>query len=313
MRLKLYRGIWCTIEREGGKTIRRSLGTKDRAAAERAFADTKRKPVSDSIAGIVEAYLAEKSGARSIGSMQTAWRALRPTFGGLRPDHVTRQLCRDYAAKRRSAGVQDGTIIKDLGVLRAAVTWAGKASGAVFELPHAPPPRERYLTREEVDKLIDASEPAHLKLFVLLAWATAGRASALFELTWDRVDLERGQIRLAKGEGRRKGRATVPITNRLREALERAYEMRESEFVVEWGGRPVKSVKKAFETAAIAANLDDISPHVLRHSAAVAMVESGVPIPEVAQYLGHTDPRVTYRVYGRYSPDYLRRAAKALE
>jgi hypothetical protein len=42
------------------------------------------------------------------------------------------------------------------------------------------------------------------------------------------------------------------------------------------------------------------------------MIESGVPFEEVAQYLGHTNPKITYRVYGRYSPTYLRKAANSL-
>jgi integrase len=314
MRLKLYRGIWHGVTRENGKTKRFSLGTRDRAAAERAFADAQRVKAGDTVAEIMTAYLADKKhAARSYLSMETAWRALAPTFGALRPDQITRDLCRKYTAQRRASGRKDGTIIKDLGVLRAAVTWAGKAAGAAFEMPHTPPPRERYLTREEVDRLIEAATMPHVKLFILLAWSTAGRASALLELTWDRVEFERNQIRLAKAEGRRKGRATVPMTARLNEALRAAYEVRETQFVIEWGGKPVKSLKRSFATAAELAGIEDVSPHVMRHSAAVRMAEEGVPMVEIAQYLGHTDPRVTYRTYARFSPDYLRRAAKALE
>lgn len=314
MRLKLYRGTWAAVWRDGGTTKRVSLGTKDRAAAERALADFKREPVGESISAIMAAYLAEKKiSARSYIPMTFAWKALEPTFGALRPDQITRQLCRTYATKRRNGGCADGTIIKDLGVLRAGVTWAGKSAGAVFDFPHTPPPRERYLTRDEVDRLIEACELPHVRLFILLAWSTAGRASALFELTWDRVDLERGQIRLAKSEGRRKGRATVPITPRLSEALRVAREMRETDYVIEWGGKPVKSVKRSFATAAEVAGLEDVSPHVLRHSAAVAMIEAGIPLIEVSQYLGHTSPAVTYKVYARFSPDHLKQAAKALE
>ena len=33
----------------------------------------------------------------------------------------------------------------------------------------------------------------------------------------------------------------------------------------------------------------------------------------IAQYLGHSDIEVTRRVYARFSPTYLRAAAKALE
>ena len=58
---------------------------------------------------------------------------------------------------------------------------------------------------------------------------------------------------------------------------------------------------------------NDVSPHVLRHSAACAMVEAGVPMEAVAQFLGHSNASVTFRVYARYSPTYLQGAAKALE
>jgi integrase len=43
------------------------------------------------------------------------------------------------------------------------------------------------------------------------------------------------------------------------------------------------------------------------------MAEGGVPMSEIAQYLGHSSTRVTETVYARYSPTYLRGAAKALE
>ena len=46
---------------------------------------------------------------------------------------------------------------------------------------------------------------------------------------------------------------------------------------------------------------------------AVWMAEAGVVMDEIAQFLAHTDPRITYRVYARYSPEYLRKAASALD
>jgi hypothetical protein len=37
------------------------------------------------------------------------------------------------------------------------------------------------------------------------------------------------------------------------------------------------------------------SPHVFRHTAAVWMAEADVPMEQIAQYLGHTSTRVTFR------------------
>lgn len=83
--------------------------------------------------------------------------------------------------------------------------------------------------------------------------------------------------------------------------------------MVEWAGGPVQSVKKGFRAATVAAGLEGVSPHVLRHTAAVHMAEAGISMDEIAQYLGHSDTRITASTYARYSPEHLRKAAKALE
>lgn len=316
MRLVRYRGKWAVTGKDGaGKQWRTSLRTSDREVAQRRFKDFRVETPGDTVGDAVESYLREKekAGAKSYRSMGTAWRALQRHFGHLRPSQISRDLCREYTAQRHHQGVSDGTIIKDLGVLKAALRWAGKAEGATFEFPPAPNPRERYITRDEHNRLVDACDLPHTRLFVILAWATAGRHSAILELEWSQIDFQREQIRLAKGSGRRKGRATVPMTQQAKVALQAAYEARTCENVIEYGGHAIRSVSTAFEKAAEKAGLEDVSPHVLRHSAAVAMAEAGIPLVEIAQYLGHTNPAVTYRVYSRFSPGHLRKAMKALE
>jgi len=154
----------------------------------------------------------------------------------------------------------------------------------------------------------------HVKLFIILAWCTAGRHSALLELTWSRVDFERRQVRLAtEAVHGRKGRATVYINDWLLGALQASYEARTSDYVIEWGGKPLKSIKRSFGEAASRARLPDVTPHVLRHSAAVAMVGAGISMEKVSQVLGHSNTRITERVYARFQPDHLKDAAKALE
>lgn len=313
MRLKLYRGFWAVVGRDNGKTWRRSLGTADRAVADRRFKDFKIETPGDAVSDAVRQYLDEKAGRRSHGSMLTAWRALEPTFAHLRPDQIDRKLCRSYAAMRRKAGISDGTIIKDLAVLRAALRFAGKA-GATFELPSAPAPSDRYITRAELQRLMDSCALEHIRLFIALAWSTAGRHGAILELTWDRVNLQTGVVKLAEhGQERRKGRATVKVRGWALDMLTAAHGVRTSAYVVEWAGRPVKSIKRSFAEAAARAGLGDVTPHVLRHSAAVAMIQAGVPLLQVSQFLGHTTIKVTEHVYARYAPDHFDAASKALE
>lgn len=291
------------------------MGTADRTVAERRLRDVKFEAPGELISDAMRLYLEEKctQGARSYQSMRQSWKALEPTFAHLRPDQITRDLCREYAKRRRNGGVQDGTILKDLGVLKAAIKFNGKGHLAVFAMPPTPPPRDRFITRAEFERLLGACTLPHVRLFILLAWVTGGRHSALVELTWDRVDFERRVIRLAKSPQGRKGRATVPFTDKTLAALREAHSARTCDFVIEWGGRPIKSIKRGFREAAGKAGIGDITPHVLRHSCAVRMAEAGYSMEEIGQYLGHTDPKTTYRLYARFSPDHLRQAAGALD
>lgn len=319
MRPVFYRGSYYAVWYEAGKgTLRVSLRTKDREAAERAILDLKRDritPIGATVGEIVQAYLDEKEGRiADHARLVNGWKAAKTTFGHLRPDQITRELCRAYAETRRAAGRKDGTIIKEINVVRQAVNWR-KVQGAIFEVPNQPPPKDRHLTRDEFRMLLDACrmEP-HIYLFCVLALCTAGRATAILQLTWDRVDFQRGIIRLGVvGEQNRKGRAVVPMNTRAREALTAAREAARTAYVIEYADRPIGSVKKGFAAAAKRAGLDGVTPHVMRHTAAVWMAEAGTPMDEIASYLGHSDPRITYRVYAKFSPTYLQKAAAALD
>lgn len=310
MRLVLYRGKWCAYLGSGRRV---SLRTADRLEAERRLNDLLRSKdrKTETVAGIVDLYLKEKVDAPSYPSMLFQWKNALPHFGHLRPDQITRQICREYAAKRK--GASNSTIRKEIGIVRAAVRWHSPQAPAVFELPPNPPPKDRYLTREEYDRLLAECHDHHLRLYVMLAIATAGRKSAILELTWDRVDFDSGLIHLGTGEKRVKGRATVPMTRTVREALLNAQKGAITERVIEYGGHGVKNIVKAFRAACKRAGLDGVTPHTLRHSAASWMAMSGVSMAEIAAYLGHTDSRITERVYAKFSPDYLRKAAEALE
>lgn len=310
MRLKLYRGWWYAVWREDGQTKRAALRTQDRAVAAQLLADHAALPAkhAQTVAEIYAAYLADKGTERA----RYAWKKLAGTFGHLRPDQIGRPLCRTYVAARRKEPVGDGTIHTELTYLRAALLWHNKATPAVVELPSKPAPRSEYLTREQYQTLLATAETPHVKLFIVLALATAGRMTAILELTWNRVDFERGQIQLGDGRTRRKGRATVPMNDTARSALMEAAEARTCDYVIEFGGDKILRVVKAFRSVAAKADMKWCTPHVLRHTAAVWMVEAGIPMSEVSQFLGHTDSRVTEKVYARYSPGHLAKAAMAL-
>lgn len=315
-RLVLSRGVWCVTYTNNGKPKRVSLRTSDRDAAEREFNDLKIKASQKlvTVGDIMTAWIEEKHALVSIVRARVAVdKYLAPRFAAFLPEQITKPVCRDFIAFRRKAKCSDWTIRRELGVLRSALYWHDKYTKARFELPPQGSAKERYLTKEEAATLMECAKAEHIKLFVGLAIATAGRMGAILDLTWDRVDFARETINLSKGSNRIKGRALVPMTKSIKVSLERAYLVRTSDYVVEHGGKPIANVKKGVAAAACRAKLPDVSPHVLRHTAAVWMAEARVPMAEIAQYLGHTDTRITEKHYARFSPTHLRMASSALE
>lgn len=317
-RVKRFRGRFYAVwSNEQGKTERASLHTADPEEAERRIIDFRRDmaaPPGATVGALVQAYLDYKeTRIRDHGRLALAWKAAKDTFGNLRPEQITPELCEAYANHRRAMGRGDGTILKEINTIRQALNW-GKVTTARFEAPPQPAPRNRWLTKAEARKLMDSCIQPHVKLFVYLALTTAGRKSAILSLTWDRVDLERKQIKLGVvGERNRKGTAIVPIEDDDLPMFLAAKEASQTPYVIEYAGERVLNIRKGFELAVGRAKLEDVTPHDLRHTAAVWMAEAGVPFEEIAQYLGHSDARITFKVYARFSPTHLRKARNALK
>ena len=116
-----------------------------------------------------------------------------------------------------------------------------------------------------------AEKNPRLALFIELALATAGRKSAILELTWDRVDFERKLIDLRNPErhASQKRRALVPMTDRLYSVLLAARETATTKWVLEYQGQRVKNARVAFDKAMKDAGLEKATPRDLRRTAAV--------------------------------------------
>jgi integrase len=286
-------------------------------------------PEQPTVSLILDGYLADrKPVVRAYATLEAAAKALSRHLGDLRPEHLTKERARFYARQRRAEGhmvgpatalrkkpTSDGTIIRELVTLRAALKWAleGKWISEVpkIEVPRQPPPRDRWLSLEEANRLLASALAPHVKTFLAICLYTAARAGAVLELTWDRIDFNAGMINLGSAPGG-KGRAIMPIAAKLLPLLTEARDGATCDYVIEHGGKPVVSVKTGTRAAARRANLPGVTPHILRHTAATWMAMAGVPMREIAMLLGHRDSRITEQVYAKHSPDYLRRAIDAL-
>ncbi len=314
--LTVHRGKLAITFREGGKRLRISTGTADRGLAEaraRAIWAKRHEAPSERIGDLWPRYVKDRiaDGARP-DRFKAHWTALEPHFGHRLGKAVNRDDCRAYVAAQANAGYAPSTIKTDLEFLRACLRWRYGAEAPVLWIPPASKPREAWLTKEQARTLVDAAETPHIKLFVTLGLATGARAGAILDLTWDRVDFTHGTIDF-RPSGRHqtnKRRTVVPMNAIARPALEEAFKARLSDHVIEYGGKPVASVKKAIQRLAVKTGIP-FSPHVLRHTCAVWMAQADVPMQKISQYLGHTSTKVTEHTYARFSPSFMRDAGAA--
>lgn len=311
-RLKLWRGTYAVVWREGGQTHRAALGTADRQIAETGFAAWKHARENVRPDGIL-----------TVGKILRAYHDARPQvierpvlegwFRNHLPEHITQKATDEYAKARKAAA---STAKTELGLLSTALSYAHRQKWidrpVAFDLPQASPPRERWISKEEADRLIEAAAAPHVKLFIQIARWTGARAGAILDLTWDRVTATidfnpPGRIQT------RKRRAVVPIAPKLKAALDEARGIALSDYVIELGGEPVQSVKKGFRNAALRAGLKDVTPHTIRHSVATWAAGDGVPMRKIADLLGHTSVAMVERVYAKYVPGYLADVVASLD
>jgi integrase len=307
----------------GGKRRRYRLGTDDaRQAAILAPAvyHELTKPKGKTVAALWAAYEREHEGRAILETMKHTQKALS-RFWDMDGEQITVEDCKAHIAERRAAGRSEWTVYTELSHLRTVLLWSAKFSliakpSYILRPPMPKPKEDKHLTRDQVRKLFDGTTFPHIRLAMILLYTTAARSSALRGLTWDRCHFDDDRIDLRDPTLVRphKGRAIVPMLRTAKAALREAERGALSAYVIEWAGERVGSLKKGIKSAARTAGIKKtVSPHVLRHSAAVHMAEDDVSMEKIQQFLGHSNIETTRKIYARFSPNYLREAAAALE
>jgi integrase len=132
---------------------------------------------------------------------------------------------------------------------------------------------------------------------VTIALETGLRRGELLGLTWDRIDLSRGVIRLEVTKSGK--RREVPMRQVVYDVLAALPEPREGRVF------RTRSIRTAFENAVEEARIDSLHFHDLRHHFASWFVMRGGTLPALQKLLGHADLKMTLR-YAHLAPEYLR-------
>jgi integrase len=312
---------WYVCWTEGRRSRRQSTGETDLVRARKFMAQyaviQASPPEAFTVGDLCDAYLKDREEDPRVGypkAIKNSLSHIKAHFGDLPPSMVSAATVKLYVGQRRRTKargklISDGTISKELRFLRQALKYGVRHSWMTIEpeiaLPGEAEPRDRFMTRDEFARLYFHASPFHLRLFLTLAICTAARGKHILALTWDRVDFATGMVRYRKGASSNKKTAPVPMNAPLRSILETAYKARSgSGRVVEWNGKPVGSVRKAYERACRLAGLEDAHRHDLRRTAASWALQGGESFDTVATMLGDS-VEITRKHYAMFSSDYL--------
>lgn len=242
---------------------------------------------------------------------------------------INGQLCRAYAAERGQK-VTQATVRRELVTLQAAINFWHVESplDAVPKVwkPEDSAPRDRVLTREEAARLLIAARKLRLSYvarFILLGLYTGTRHATILALRWypsedaGWLDAEAGIIyRAGSAEKQtRKRRNAARMPDRLLAHVRRWARLDLAQgpqtAVVRYKGRPITRQQRGWDAAVKEAGLGaDVTPHVLKHSAATWLLRAGVDLWDVAG-LTSTSTKTLEGVYGHHSPEFQKASATA--
>jgi integrase len=323
----LYRlessGGYYALVKKGGKQFRRSLKTKDRKLADRRLKEIKEQVGGLSVTddarmgfeAVASRWLESVKHTLAPGTIQQREiriKNIAPFFKGTSLRNIAPIQCERWAIQR-GAKLAAQTFVHELETLRTVFNY-GRKHGLILTNPAEAIKRPRVTfskavipSRDQFVKLVSqirqsddradsqrkSKDGADMVEFLAYSGARIGEARSA---KWDDVNFQNNMIRIHGTKSEQSDRL-IPMPGALREFLLKL----RSESNPAPADRVLKtdSAKKSLATGCKKMGFAKFSHHDFRHFFATACIESGVDIPTVSRWLGHSDGgALAMRVYG---------------
>lgn len=278
---------------------------------------------------------------------------LKPAFGAIKLEVLpTHEIQRFYNSLQKEQGdkppLSPKTIHNIHGVLHKALQQAVELGyihinpATACKLPRVEKPEIQPLDAEAIEKLLDVIKGHAYEFVYIVTLFTGMREGEVLGLTWDCVDFDKGTITINKqiqkerrGTGQYhlvspkngKGRRITPapsVMSILKIQRRRQLEWRMKAgpiwedtglvFTNELGyNLSAQTVYLHFKKLAAEAGYPNTRFHDLRHSYAVAALQSGDDIKTVQENLGHHTAAFTLDVYGHVTEQMKQDSADRME
>ena len=216
------------------------------------------------------------------------------------PDELTCEDARDFLLHLKNKGDKASTLNNKNGAL---VFFYKRVLGKLWDDNLVPRAINDYaiprvLTRDEIEKLLDATPNLKYKAIFAIMYSSGLRVSEVLHLHYDDISRTNMQIYIhsAKNHTSRYALLSQRALDILTEYWFKSGKPRDILFPNQWTGKYLTpsatglEMRKSVERAGLP---KDVHSHCLRHSFATHLLEDGVDIRYIQTLLGHRSPKST--------------------
>jgi integrase len=166
--------------------------------------------------------------------------------------------------------------------------------------------RVRYLSDDEARRLVNACRP-DFRILVTAALLTGCRFGELARAVTEEFNPDSGTLLIRTSKSGKSRRVFLSDEGSTFFARQSHGKDLNALLFTKANGRPWRASdqQRPISSACLAARIEAVTFHGLRHTYASRLAMKGVPLPVIAAQLGHSDTRMVEKHYGHLAPNYV--------
>ena len=236
---------------------------------------------------------------KSLDRAERSVKHLKKGFQGMKVMDINTPRIQNYIKGRLNGGAANATINRELAALKRMLNLGAKQTPPrVTRVPYVPMLKENNVRKgffeyEDFVKLRDAL-PKYLRGLVTFAYKTGWRVSEITNLTWSKVDLKQGIVRLEAGETKNDEGRTIYLDEELKEVFSGQWKQQEKNeklspyvFPGKDGIGKITNYQRAWRSACQNSGIGKHLFHDFRRTAVRDMIRAGIPERVAMMISGH--------------------------
>jgi len=250
---------------------------------------------------------------------------LKPVFGNIQVSSIKKSRVGVFHDGLLSLGFSKAYSNRFIQLMKSSFNIANNTL-EIIDLPRNPivgiplfeeSPRERYLSNDELSRLLPEldkaegrlTQPSRIIKYLIL---TGIRTRECFHCRWDEIDFSTNLMHISGSRSKNHVSASVPLSATAIKILRECDKSVPYPFANPQTGLPYVSIKRSFKTLMDRAEIYDVTAHDLRRTAGSLILSSGGSLTQVQHLLRHKSYSTTDRHYGRLAPHALAAASDSI-